>query len=369
MKILFITKSKNDGVFAVRGALPAKWLKKLGHEVVIFEEMEKEATGKELGELLAISDVLVISRNYYSTSEQIKYMIDFAKGRGAKVVYDTDDFLINLSPTHPAYKAMKDFEAQIKMMARNADLMTVTGTPLREAYGKYNSDIRILPNCVDPDEWKTRKGGNKKVRVGWTGSITHIDDLLIIVPVIKELQKTIDFEFVILGMMGQSWEEFKRLEEEDMARAERLYGKLREQGWYTKFKELDKQLSEIRWKHYPFVKIEEYKSALAEMNFDIGLCPLVGTKFDVCKSAIKFYEYSMVGTVTIASKVTPYQEEVNYCAKNRFDKWYSKLKALIENEDLRHQLLMQQRDFVLRNRNIKDRIPLWEEAYGKEEKI
>lgn len=362
MKILFITPKISDGVFAVRGALPIKWLKKRGHEIKVVEENGK-TSGEEIINLIKWSDVVSISRAYSSDISFIEYMLNYCKKEGKKIIYDTDDLLINLFPEHPAYQAMKEFVPQIRMMTKMADVVTVTGEPLKAEYGLYNSNVAILPNCVDPEEWKLRKGKNKRLRVGWTGTLTHISDLLIISDVIAALQKDHDFDFIIMGMMAEKWDKFKKKMKEDYEKHRSKYPNAEKQQWYARFELLDASLSKCKWEHIPFVPVEKYKDTLRDLNFDIGLCPLEDNRFNSCKSAIKFYEYAMVGTVCLASKVSPYAGEVMYEAKNRYDKWYSKLKALIESPEIREMVLEAQREFVLRERNIETKISAWEEVY------
>jgi len=84
--------------------------------------------------------------------------------------------------------------------------------------------------------------------------------------------------------------------------------------------------------------------------------------FNEAKSCVKFYEYAATGTVTVASDVVPYNQEVGYCAKNTQKDWYDKLERLIIDKDFREELLEKQQKFVFKNRDIKKNIKLWEKA-------
>lgn len=362
MRILFITTRKNDGVFAVRGILPAEHLKKLGHEVEIIEENGTQ-TGEDIMRMVNWADVISLSRAYASPINYIQTIIGFCQREGKKIIYDTDDLLVNLFPEHPNYEEYKSFVPQIRMLAREADVITVTGEALKSEYGIYNDNVVILPNCINPAEWKLRKGKNRKIKIGWAGSMTHISDLLLVVDVLVELQKDHNFEFTIFGLTSQNWKGFKGGVAKQYEEYTKMYPEARKREWYRKFELLDDSLGKLKWKHIPFVAIDKYKETLSKANFDIGICPLVENRFNSCKSAIKFYEYAMVGTVCLASKVLPYKGEVMYEAKNRHDKWYSKLKHLIEDKELRESVLENQRAFVLKERNMEERIKDWEGVY------
>jgi hypothetical protein len=187
--------------------------------------------------------------------------------------------------------------------------------------------------------------------------------LTLILDVVKELQQEIDFEFIIFGLAPLKWNKFidklAKTHEENVKK----HPGATANNWYLKTLELDKKLKEMEWKQQPFVPIEKYNETLAKLNFDIGLCPLVDNRFNRSKSAIKFYEYAMVGTATLASKIPPYEGECNYCAKNKHDKWKSKLRNLIIDKKLRQFISQEQREWVLSNRDTRSSIHLWEQAY------
>lgn len=363
MKILFLTKSTDDGCFEVRGTLPIKYLRERGHDVKVLSE-EKNANVEEVFELLDWCEVLSFNRMYSTSENSLLDLINYAKLNGKRVIYDTDDLLVGLPLEHPSHDSMKRYLHQISVLAKNADVVTVTGSPLLEEYSKFNENISVLPNCVDPAEWKLRKP-KKKLQIGWTGTISHISDLLLITDVIRDLQKERDFDFTIFGLINKTWKDYVQELKDGNEAAKKQRPQLRDAEWYTKLLQLDRALKEIKWKHIPFVPIDKYRETLSKLSFDIGLCPLEENKFNSCKSAIKFYEYAMVGTVTLASNVLPYAGEVNYTAKNRYDKWYRKLKALIDSEEMRKDILGRQREWVLNNRNIEQHIAHWEQVYAE----
>jgi uncharacterized protein YecT (DUF1311 family) len=59
----------------------------------------------------------------------------------------------------------------------------------------------------------------------------------------------------------------------------------------------------------------------------------------------------------------PYEGEVGYCAKDRFNDWYKKLKRLIVDGEFRQALQEEQRAWVLANRDIQQQGHKWEQVY------
>jgi glycosyltransferase involved in cell wall biosynthesis len=118
----------------------------------------------------------------------------------------------------------------------------------------------------------------------------------------------------------------------------------------------------LKFYHVPFHFPELYPSILRKCNIDIGIAPLLDSEFNYSKSCVKFYEYASTGTVTLASNVKPYKDEVKYTANNKFDDWKNKLERLIVDKKFRDELCEEQYQWVQENRNIRKIVVLWEEA-------
>lgn len=370
MKILIIPNNTDNNCYRLRNGLPKKYLEELGHEVRLKQEFSSykhplHGMTIDPGEDFDWAEVVVFNRHYDIDSKYIQSLMRYAKDQGKKVIYETDDMLDILDKSNPAYSVIQGNEQSVKMMMMEADVCTTTGEFIASKIADYNPNVRVLPNCIVPAEWTPRPKKSKKIRVGWAGGCSHAEDLKIIMEVIKSLQKDIDFEFVIFGMSPEPWEEYiSNLKEKHKENMKKRPGAKPAQ-WYSSMIDLAGQLKNIKFIHEPFVPLKDYAKKLSELDLDIGLCPLVDTDFNKCKSAIKFYEYAMVDTVTLASNITPYKEEVGLLVKNRYGKWKTKLKKLIEDKAMREFHLMEQKDWVLENRTMKNNIDKWEKVYSE----
>lgn len=268
-------------------------------------------------------------------------MITDFKEHGIKIIYDCDD----AQDIHPHFllhtwnieKCIYSFD----LLLKNADLITTTTPELAKYLGeKTNKPIKVLPNCLDPEEFPARKKF-KRLRVGLAGSLSHAEDLLSVIDQIIALKKKYDFVFVLFGFNKQGWKDW--------------LNKCRRTPMEPISKELDQKLREIDFVCEAAVSADDYPGKLAELGLDIGLCPLIDNQFDRNKSCIKFYEYSLVGTCAVASDVLPFSREP-------VTKW-NDLERLIADADFRISETKRQREWVMENRNIKKSWKLWEKTY------
>lgn len=367
MKVLIVPNNIVNNCYGVRNALPKKYLEAHGHEVRLQQEFTSYIH-PEFGRVIdptpfEWADVIVFNRHYDLGTHSLKNIMRYCRSIGKVVVYETDDLLQALDPANPMYEDMKKHVEQVVTMAKEATVCTTTGVPLREQLLKFNRDVQVLPNCIDTDVWHMRDGGNKRLRVGWAGGSSHMADMMIVVDVIKRLKREHDFDFVIFGLSDLPWREnIERLRTKHVEQT-RNFPAMVPAAWYVATMKLADILDDLEFEHVSFVPHKEYNETLAKLNLDIGLCPLVDTTFNRCKSAIKFYEYAMVGTACLASKMPPYEGEVGYCAKDRFDDWYKKLKRLIVDAEFRQSLQEEQRAWVLANRDIQQQGYKWEQVY------
>lgn len=343
-----------NGCFFTRIHVPFLELKRRGHNLsyAVLEKIEDEE------KMIRENDIFVFMRLYHPDPFKLLWHI---KSRGKKIVYELDDDIWTIQPVNPAQPFFKPkfIQERIEGMLKEADLVTTTTPYLKKVLSKFNKNIWVCPNAVNFEMFKERPWKREELRIGWSGSITHFDDLLLIIDVIKDLQKKYDFTFFLQGIVSSP------LISEIFA-----YNFLRKQNWIPELNNFfDKailfweKLNKIKYKHIPFHNPFLYPQVLTNLDLDIGLCPLIDNPFNRSKSNIKFYEYCAVGTVTLASDVLPYNQEVNYLAKNTYKDWYEKLEKLIVDEKFREKILDEQRKFVSQNRDIEKVGEIWEKAF------
>jgi glycosyltransferase involved in cell wall biosynthesis len=310
--------------------------------------------------------------------------------RGAKIIYDTDDCFELIPPQNCNYTKIKAVAGSpaYKKILSTADLITCTTDTLAGYLDKYKTPTQVIPNSIDPDDWHMAPR-HDKIRVGWQGGGSHFGDLAMISDSVKEVQKTHDFEFVLMGVGFAAYtveQSFMDLEVQYKAllsnyQAEVNLAKQQAAQRGLKFKAppsikhytqtpdgktlrhfVDK-LKGIRYEFHPVVPIEEYSRGVSDLALDIGLAPLLESPFNSCRSCIKFYEYSACEAMTLASDALPYSEEVPWTVRNNRESWTRELGNAIENC---RKTSSAGRTWVLERRNIQKTVLQWERALGVE---
>lgn len=287
-------------------------------------------------------DVFVFQR---VASPKVCEIIKKLKEAGKKVIFETDDYLHNTPEYNPAKENEKNKEYMESMseIIRISDLLTVSTDFLKQEYLQMNSNIKVLPNCVNEEHWagniNNKKLDSNIITIGWSGSNTHSKDLEIVTDALAELINN-DKKLRLLTI---GWDGKTKIRTKEGIK------------FYDAFSKIDdnKKLC-FSWSDYPH-RVEKY------MRFvDIGIAPLLYNNFNKCKSNVKFLEYSMLDIPTIATDIEPYQNTTSTLIKNnRYDKWYKKIKEMIENKEHRINEGIKSHQYTLDNFNIDTKVHLW----------
>jgi len=233
---------------------------------------------------VASCDVVVFQRVY--DPQTLDRMVRL-KRRGLLVVYDLDDAIWALgpeclSPVYPVFMQSDRME-YLTLCMQEADLVTVSTEALAEEVRRWCQHVEVLPNRVKLDRWdkisSVRRFGRmgKEVVIGWAGSATHERDMRMILP---ELQ-AIDREFA-----GQLLWRFI--------------------GDHKSVWPWCEALTQNETDVHPWTRFEDYPGLLRALDLDIGIAPLWPHIFNLSKSPVKAFEYSLAGAAVVASDYGPY---------------------------------------------------------------
>lgn len=316
-----------------RMLFPLTYLEKRGAYVKKLTEASAEA--------FADVDYIIAQRQVSPTMHSL---LKWALSEGKTVISEQDDFMHatpNLTDSFNHYKnGSPELSEFTRIMLSTSHGLTVTTPELGKAYSKYCKNWYVLPNCIDfgnrawPDPVFKEKD---ELVIGWAGSPSHVADINIIGPVMRELFKK--YTHVKLCLFCS-----KALSE-------------------TLAQKYDFPVDRIICQDY--VSFEDYPAGLA--RFDIGLCPIENTSFNRAKSALKAEEYSACGIPYVASKVAPYQR---YCdcgvdgyTANTTSEWVEKLSSLIEDTPKRKEMGEAAFTKVYENYNYNTSIHKWVDAW------
>ena len=165
---------------------------------MLVQNLPKTING--IKELLSQYDML----HFHKMLDVNLEILKLAKELGLVVVADVDDHW-NLGDFHPLSKTAKreNWAKPVIEHLKNADYVTTTTDYLANEVKKYNKNVFVIPNAVNPDEEQFKEHDIKsdKIRFGIICGSSHLNDLKEMEGFIKQIPKeTLDkCQFVLCG--------------------------------------------------------------------------------------------------------------------------------------------------------------------------
>lgn len=271
--------------------------------------------------------------------------------QGIRVLVESDDNYFDTSPLgnpgwvktlKPTAKELKDpnrrghrhsLEAHRKIVPW-ADGCIVTTEQLAKRYRDFNKNVFVCPNQIDPDDWPEPQDplvGNHfgwerddgVCRVGWFAGPSHGRDAPLVRGALEWASKQPNVQVVTMGF-DPHWN-FDRLH--------------------------------IPWSNDAGV----YRRVIGWL--DVGLAPVVETPWSVCRSDLKALEYGVAGAAPVVSDAIPYKGYSGPCLRAKTPRDFLRhVQHLVTNPDEARMLARSAREFVLKERTMKQNIWRWEEA-------
>ncbi|MBV8659849.1 MAG: methyltransferase domain-containing protein [Burkholderiales bacterium] len=274
-------------------------------------------------------DTLVAQRQIYP--HQVNRLAQVRKFNDVFIVYELDDLITNL-PEKSLHRG--EMPEDVAQMLRTAvtlcDRFVVSTEPLAHAYRGYNSDIRVMPNCIDGNRWgqlEVARIEGRRPRVGWAGGVSHSGDLDLIADVVKTLADEVDWIF--LGMCPESL-----------------------RGYVKEF--------------YPGVAIDKYPAKLASLGLDLAIAPLEINPFNEAKSNLKVLEYGILGYPVICTDIVPYQGDLPVQrVKNRAKDWVAAIREMVAEPDAMAAAGLALQAAVRKDWMLESHVDAWLKAWSR----
>lgn len=281
-------------------------------------------------------------------TETIEQFIKIAKKLNKTVVFDIDDLVIDTKYTDlipyldtMSAKERAAYDAGVNAMKKTlmmSDYAITTTERLAQELSGYVKKVFINRNTASEEmvllseQALQEKCAHEGVRIGYfSGSITHNDDVEMLLPVLCEIMEK--YQNVELHLVGEITvpEQLKAFEE--------------------------------RIVFHPFMDWKKLPKLISEV--DMNLAPLTDTIFNEAKSENKWVEAALVKVPTIAANLGAFarmmeQEKTGLLCSTR-EEWFEAIERLINDANLRNALAENAYRFCKKNcvtiyqsRNLKE---------------
>jgi len=281
--------------------------------------------------------IIHIHRNIGHNYENTPNILNWFKSVGIKAIVDIDDYWL---PTkeHPIHDIIRINKINEKIVnnLKIAEFVTTTTSLFADEIAKFNKNVFIFPNAINPDEsqFKEPTLPNDKIRVGWLGGSSHLHDLELMKPSMSKISTLREkLQFVLCGfdtrgtiteINQQTGEQKQRpIKPEETVWA--TYEQIVTDNYYGLSEDYIKFLKKYKEEIYPGSESMSYSRvwtlpvtsyAKNYSKFDISLAPIKNHIFNRMKSQLKVIEAGFYKKALIASNVGPYTIDLTHCLKN-----------------------------------------------------
>lgn len=274
--------------------------------------------------LMKECDILIIN---HVCDPDLLPVISHRKKCGLATVFEIGDNINDIQPWNLTCNFWKSEENR-NLFYRTVSFCDALQTNNQELLCEFeflNETTALFPNQMKYVSKQTRKEHKKHIIIGWGGSHGHLDDIKSIVPALTSF--VCNHDHIKLAIMGS----------EEICK---LFDKIPVE------KMIYRSPGSIK-AYYDFLKI-----------IDIGLAPLKDTRYNHCRSDIKFIEYAAYGIVPLLQDLTPYCNHTlppgtRYLFKNPGELERA-LDQLTSNASLRKKISKKATEYVRKQRIEKD---------------
>jgi glycosyltransferase involved in cell wall biosynthesis len=281
--------------------------------------------------------IVAFHRSIGPDFERANRLIQMLNSLGVVTVCDIDDYWMP-GKEHPIHDIIRVNKINEKIVdnLKVAKFVTTTTEIFADEIRKYNKNVIVFPNAINPNEpqFKEKTEESDKVRVGWLGGSSHLHDLQLldsgfskILPLKDKVQYVLcgfDTRGSVTEINAQTGEQTKR----NILPAETVwaqYEKIFTQNYKIVSEGYKNHLLKYTQEEYTEGKDESYLRVWTKpvtgyaknySKFDISLSPIKNTMFNRMKSQLKVIEAGFYKKAIIASNIGPYTIDLKHCMEN-----------------------------------------------------
>ena len=302
--------------------------------------------------------------------DQCPQIIKTLQNLGIIMIADIDDYWL---PTmeHPIHSLIVQNQMHKKIVEnlKAASYVTTTTELFANEIKKFNKNVIVLPNAIDPKEPQFNQPTlpSDKIRIGWLGGSSHLHDLKLLDGMVNKLSPLQDkLQYYLCGFdirgsvteinkdTGQKTQRPIKPKETVWVRYEEIFTN----NYQIISPEYKNFLDKFSEGDYPAIQNENYVRVWTRpvetyaknySNFDISLAPIKNHIFNRMKSQLKVIEAGFYKKALIASNVGPYTIDLKHALKNgeftdgnallvdeskNHSDWVKSIKKLVDNPNM-----------------------------------
>ena len=314
--------------------------------------------------------IVAFHRSIGPDFERTHELIQKLNSLGVITIADIDDYWMP-GKEHPIHDIIKFNKINEKIVAnlKVASYVTTTTTLFADEIKKFNKNVVVFPNAINPNEpqFKEPTLESDRLRIGWLGGSSHLHDLQLLDSPLGKITHLKDkLQFVLSGFdtrgsvteINQQTGEHKKRDILPHETVWAQYEKIFTQSHSLVSEDYKKYLLKYTQEVYPNQYDESYVRVWTQpvtsyaknySKFDVSLSPIKNTMFNRMKSQLKVIEAGFYKKALIASDLGPYTIDLKHCLdhgnfvdgnamlvnenRNHSD-WAKYIKKLVENPNM-----------------------------------
>ncbi len=269
-------------------------------------------------------DFVVFNRHIDKFTCESQPLIDRLKRSTCKIIIDNDD-LYRLNKEHIFYQNYSQAQNDVILSAKAADYLTVTHQLMADTMSKeMGIDINkfyVVPNGIDDSVPQFSFEENivkDRIKFGWTGSVTHFEDVLPLYDSLQYLYKN----YFMKDKFSITYGGYVK---NDLV-SEAIAGVLSGKG----------TSNSEQFHLFDALPVDLYANFYKSIN--VSLIPLENNEFNTHKSNLKLLESGFHKKAVIVKNIHPYstllKDGYNCLVINNDKNWWKQMEKLINNPDL-----------------------------------
>ena len=275
-------------------------------------------------------DIVHVHKGLYNDMKVFWDFLDFCKENNIVTIIDIDDNW-DVGPQHPLYLTNKAMGVPDKIIEnlKKADYVTTTTPIFAKKIERYNKNVLVFQNAIDPeeDQYQPIKNPSKKIRFGFVMGSAHEKDMEQMKGVLNSLPTDVK-EKIQIVLCGFDLRGTVNMIDKNGNMTGQRPIQPKESVWYSYERTCtdeyrfvspeyhDFLMQFLKGVQWPKVDDEIYRREWTKdvdqfakhyRNVDVLLAPLACNPFNEVKSELKFVEAGFTKTALICTDFGPYQ--------------------------------------------------------------